>query len=74
MKMVDKYGTVMVEISSVERKGDDLVMTAKMLGTMPGTIYIKPEEAWKGIRLLSFSVLCYLPLFLLKSWLRREVK
>ena len=53
MKMVDKYGTVMMEMCSVERAGEDL---GKMLGTMPWTIHIKPEEAWKGMRLVRWSV------------------
>lgn len=56
MKMVDKYGTLMMEIFSVERAGEDLIIKGKMLGTMPGTIHIKPEEAWKGMRLVRWPV------------------
>ena len=73
-KMVDLHGNVMMEIMSLERKADDLVMKGKMMGTMPGTIYLKPEEAWNGLKILSWQVMRYLPLYLFRGWCRRQRK
>mgnify|MGYP001115490263 CR=1 FL=1 len=70
MKMYDMHGNVMMETSSLERRGDDLLMKGKMMGTMPATIYIKPEEIWRARKLLSWSVIWYLPILVVKGWWR----
>ena len=70
--MFDTYGNVMMEVVSLERKGDSLAMKGKMMGTMPATIYIKPEEVWKGIRLLRWPIIRYFPLLLFKAWRYRK--
>ena len=74
MKMLDIYGNVMMEIVSLERKGDSLLMKGKMMGTMPATIYIKPKEVWQGIRLLRWPIITYLPLLLFRAWRSRKDK
>jgi len=68
MKMYDTYRNVMMDVSSLERKGDDLVMKGKMMGTMPATIYLKPEEVWQAKSLLSWSIIWYLPILMIKGW------
>ena len=70
MKMYDLYRNVVMDVSSLERKGDDLVMKGKMMGTMPATIYIKPEEVWLAKNLLSWSIIWYLPALMVKGWRR----
>lgn len=70
MKMFDMNGAVLMDVASLERRGDDLVMKGKMMGTMPATIFIKPEEIWKAKSLLSWSILWYLPIIVIKGWLR----
>ena len=70
MKMFDMHGNVLMEASSLERRGDDLVMKGKMMGTMPATIYIKPEEIWSAKGLLSWSVIWYFPIIVIKGWWR----
>ncbi|MDY6892769.1 MAG: hypothetical protein SVO26_03515 [Chloroflexota bacterium] len=70
MKMFDMHGAVLMDVASLERKGDDLVMKGKMMGAMPATIYIKPEEIWGAKSLLSWSVIWYLPIIVVKGWLR----
>jgi hypothetical protein len=74
MKMLDTYGNVMMEIVSLERKGDSLLMKGKMMGTMPATIYIKPKEVWQGMRLLRWPIISYLPLLLFRAWRSRKDK
>ena len=67
MKMFDAHGNVMMEASSLKRQGDSLVMKGKMMGTMPATIYIKPEEVWMARKLLSWSIICFLPIMVVKG-------
>lgn len=70
MKMYSKEGVEMMAIYSLERKGTDLLIKGKMLRSMPSTIYIKPEEILKGLKLLSWSVALGLPIILFKAiWL-----
>lgn len=68
MKMYDSYKNVMMDISSLKRKGDDIVMKGTLMGTMPSTIYVKPEEVWNAIKMLSWSVVGYLPMMVIKGW------
>ena len=70
MKMYDMHGNVMMEVSTLERRGDDLLMKGKMMGTMPATIYIKPEAIWGAKSLLSWSIIWGLPAIVIKGWRR----
>ena len=70
MKMFDIHGNALMDVASLERRGDNLVMKGKMMGTMPATIYLKPEEIWKAKSLLSWSVLLYIPIIIMKGWKR----
>ena len=72
MKLFSNDGDVIMKISSLERKGDDLIAKGKMMGTIPATIYIRPSEAWKGVKLLSWSLWIYIPVFLVKAWWQRN--
>ena len=74
MKMVDMYGAVLMDISSAERKGDDLAMRGLMYSNMQTTTYIKPEELWRGRILLSWSLICHLPIIFIKGWGRSNVE
>jgi hypothetical protein len=68
MKMYDSYKNVMMDISSLKRKGDDIVMKGTLMGTMPSTIYVKPEEVWNAIKMLSWSIISYMPMMIIKGW------
>ncbi|MBU1055329.1 MAG: hypothetical protein KKC46_16130 [Proteobacteria bacterium] len=68
MKMYDSYKNVMMDISSLKRKGDDIVMKGTLMGTMPSTIYVKPEEVWNAIKMLSWPIISYLPMMVIKGW------
>jgi hypothetical protein len=75
MKMSDMYGNVMMVITAVERREDGLVMKGNMMGTMPATIYLKPEDIWESKSLLSWSVVLYFPIMIFKGWWRtRKLK
>lgn len=57
MKVYLKDGSLMLAASSIERRGADLVLKGKITGTMPATIYIRPEELWAARKLLSWPVM-----------------
>lgn len=67
MKMYSPDGNVMIEAISLKKEGRDLVMKAKVMNTLLSNVYIRPEEVWKGRRLLSFPVLLYLPVLVVKG-------
>ncbi|HWQ76008.1 MAG TPA: hypothetical protein VN441_11890 [Syntrophomonas sp.] len=74
MKLHDLYGNVMMEVTSVDRKDDDLVMKGKMMGTMPATIYLRPDEMWKAMNLLTWAIIRYVPSMLIKGWRQSRSK
>jgi len=61
-----------MEVSRIERQGDDLVMHGKTMGTMPTMAHVRPEEAWAILRMLTWGVVIYLPLFLFRGWQRSK--
>jgi hypothetical protein len=68
MKMFSKEGVEMVEVKSVTRDGDILVLKTKVMGSMAATIVLKPKDVWESIHLLSWSLVLRLPLILFKGW------
>jgi len=70
MKMRDMYGAVTMEVSSVERRGDTILAKGKAFGSMPMTVHVKPQDMWEGKKLMSWSLLWYLPIMIVKGWWR----
>jgi multisubunit Na+/H+ antiporter MnhF subunit len=67
---VDKDGHTLAEIKTITRKGDVVAMKAQLLGAMPATIYVSPEELWKIVGLLGADTAFALPRLLTLGWLR----
>lgn len=59
--------TELMQVSTIERDGSDLLIRGKVFGTMPMTARLTPDQARQGLRLLSFRLV----LFLLTLLLRR---
>ncbi len=74
MRMTDMHGNAVIEMRSIERWEDALVIQAKVYGTMSMTLYIKPEEMWRSRKLLSWSVVLYLPRMIIRGWWRSRKK
>jgi hypothetical protein len=66
---VDKDGHTLAEIKTITRKGDVVAMKAQLLGAMPATIYVSPEELWKIVGLLGADTAFALPRLLTLGWL-----
>jgi hypothetical protein len=43
----------LMQVSKIERKGNDLVLKGKVYGTMPMTATLSPEEAKNFLKLLT---------------------
>ena len=67
MKLYAPDNSVLMEISALERKGNDLVVKGKVFGSMPMTAKLRPEEARKGLKLLGFRLTLFLLTFLFRS-------
>jgi hypothetical protein len=70
MKMFSKDGVEMMDVKSIAREGDVLVMKGKMMGAMIMTIHVRPEDLWQSVKLMSFSTICYLPVLLIKGMMK----
>lgn len=68
MKTYDMYGNITLEVTSLERRGAELIMKGKGMGALQMTMYLRPEEIWKATKLLSWSVVWYMPIILIKGW------
>lgn len=68
MKLRNSDNIEMMDVKSIERRGDDLVIKGKMMGTMAATILIRPEELWAAFRMLPLRTVLALPLLLAKGW------
>lgn len=54
--IVNLHGSTMMSIHKITRKGDDIAMTGNIMGTMPGTFYITPENLWKTFKMVKPSL------------------
>jgi hypothetical protein len=73
MKMFSKDGVEMVEVKSVARDGDILVLKTKVMGSMAATIVLRPKDVWEALGLLNLALLLRLPLILFKGWRQARV-
>ncbi len=68
MKIYGADNKEMMNITSLERDGSDLVVKGKLFGAMPLTAKLRPEDARAALRLLDFRT----ALFVLTLLFRRR--
>lgn len=73
MKLYSKEGQIMVDVKGLERKGDDLVLDAKLMNAYSMPIHLTPAEVRQALKLLSWRVVWYLPTMMVKGF-RSEPK
>ena len=66
MKLYGPDDGVLMEISSLEREGNKLVMKGKVFGSMPITAKLTPQEGRKAFKLLNFRLAVFLLTFLFR--------
>jgi hypothetical protein len=70
MKLTSKDGVEMMDVRSLEREGDVLVVKGKIMRSMPVTIHVRPEDLWQAFSLFSWPLLLRVPLLMLKGFRR----
>lgn len=60
MKIYSQDGSELMDVSAIERDGNQLVVKGKIFQSMPMTAKLRPEEARKGMKLMSFSTWLFL--------------
>lgn len=68
MKLQSKDGVEMMDIRSLEREGDILVVKGKIMRSMPATIHLRPQDLWDVLKLLKWPILWRLPMLLFKGY------
>ena len=69
MKIFGSDNQELIAISAIERDGAELVLRGKILGALPMSARIRPEEARRGLRMLDWRT----ALFVLSlPWRRRR--
>lgn len=78
MKIFTEDNEIAVEIEWIRRRGENLIIWGKVLGTMRIKMYLSPYELCKGLKMaIGWGILSYLlllPYFILKSGLSRLIK
>jgi len=60
MKIYSQDGSELMQVESLDRDGNDLVIKGKVFGSMPVSARLKPEEARKGLKLLDVKLIGFL--------------
>jgi hypothetical protein len=60
MKIYAADRSELMEVTRIERDGDDLVLKGKVFGTMPMSARLRPEEARAALKLLSPKLIWFL--------------
>jgi hypothetical protein len=70
MKLVSKDGIEMMDIRSLELQGEVLVVRGKVMGSMPTTIHLRPEDLWQAWGLVTWRMLLALPRLMWRGYRR----
>jgi len=60
MKIYSADKSELMDVTRIERDGDDLVLKGKVFGTMPMTARLRPDEARAALKLLSPKLIWFL--------------
>ena len=60
MKLYAADKSELMQVSVIERDGNDLLIKGKVFGTMPMTARLTPSEVRQGLKLLRFRLLLFL--------------
>jgi hypothetical protein len=66
MTLLSPDNTTLMQVESLERSGNELLIKGRVFGAMPMTARLTPAEARKGFKLLSFKLALFLLTFLMR--------
>jgi len=67
MKIYGQDNTEIMQIQSLGRDGNRLVLKGKVFGTMPISARLTPHEGRNGLKLLNFKLVLFLLTFLFRK-------
>jgi hypothetical protein len=67
MKIRGQDNSELMQITSIEREGSELVMKGKVFGSMPMAAKVSPQEARSALKLLNFKLVIFLLTFLFRK-------
>jgi hypothetical protein len=68
VEFVNRNGGELATFTQIRMKNGDILAKAMLLGSMPETIYMRPEEICKAVALMDAKVILSLPSILFKGW------
>ena len=60
MKLFSPDKSELMDVSSIERDGSDLVIKGKVFAAMPMTARLRPEEARKALKLVDLKTALFI--------------
>ena len=66
MKVFAADGSELMEVTKIERSGKNLVLHGKIMGSLPMKAVVKPDQARRGVALISFKTWMFLPTLLFR--------
>lgn len=66
MRLLMPDGGELIEVTSIERSENNLLIKGKIMGAMPMSAVLRPEEARKLLRLVDFRLGFFLLTFLFR--------
>ena len=67
MKIMSPDKSELMEISSVYQDAGNLVISGKIMGSLPMKAVIRPQDARNGLRLLNLRLILFLSTFLFRK-------
>jgi len=60
MKLYSADKSELMQVSAIERDGNDLLIKGKVFGTMPMTARLTPTEARQGLKMIRLRLILFL--------------
>jgi hypothetical protein len=60
MKLYSPDKSELMDVTAIERDGEDLVIKGKVFGAMPMTARLRPAEAKKALKLVDFKTALFI--------------
>ena len=60
MKLYSADNSELMDVSAIERDGDNLVIKGKVFGAMPMTAKLRPSQARAALKLLNWKLVFFL--------------
>ena len=66
MKIYTPDKSELMDVSSIQHESGNLIVSGKIMGSMPMKAVIRPQDARQGLKLLDFKTIVFLLTFLFR--------